>query len=239
MRFPTIEEVSAELRRINKQDSADDGDDGGIDVRLQVHPDGTWTVNWGSSDYDQDHRGYWGSSSVPGDGRRFDSKDIARDLIEQAREHKATGGNDGMSESPRMVRGTQENKKTTGIRSYGPGKFIKLIDSYAFDVTLDGGADEEASYPEGSGWYGFLNLNSASKENIRVIAAEQDDELTDEEDDLLIESVAIIFFERSDGIVEADWFDSLKKAQKVWGDIEEDVNSDEEEEHDDDEEEDE
>jgi|GEM_PF-6854379 len=106
MRFPSIADVAAELRSINKQQSSDDGDDGGIDVRLQVHTDGNWTVNWGSSDYDQDHRGYWGSSSVPGDNRRFDSKDIARDLIEQAREQKATGGDedDGFEESaPRRV----------------------------------------------------------------------------------------------------------------------------------------
>ena len=91
MRFPTISDVATKLRRINKQDS---GDEEGIDVRLQVHTDGTWTVNWGLSDYDQDHRGFWGSSIVPGDNRRFDSKDIARDLIEQAREQKATGGDE-------------------------------------------------------------------------------------------------------------------------------------------------
>ena len=99
MRFPSINDVSAELRRINKETLEPDDADEGIDVRLQVMPDSTWTVNWGSSDYDQDHRGYWGSSSVPGNNRRFDSKDIARDLIEQAREHKATGGDDdGVSE---------------------------------------------------------------------------------------------------------------------------------------------
>lgn len=104
MRFPSINDVSSELRRINKQGSADDGDDGGIDVRLQVMPDSTWTVNWGPSDYDQDHRGFWGSSSVPGDNRRFDSKDIARDLIEQAREHKATGGDVDEVAEPRAGR---------------------------------------------------------------------------------------------------------------------------------------
>jgi hypothetical protein len=103
MRFPSINDVSAELRRINKQESAEDDDDGGIDVRLQVMPDSTWTVNWGLSDYDQDHHGYWGSSSVPGDNRRFDSKDIARDLIEQAREHKATGGDVSERSAPKRV----------------------------------------------------------------------------------------------------------------------------------------
>ena len=94
MRFPKIDEVAANLRAINKTESAEDGDDGGIDVRLQVYPDGNWAVRWGSSDYDQDHRGYWGSSSVPGDNRRFDSKDLARDLIDQAKEHFAQGDDD-------------------------------------------------------------------------------------------------------------------------------------------------
>lgn len=92
MRFPKIDEVASELRAINKQQSAPDGDDGGIDVRLQVYPDGDWAVRGGLSDYDQDHRGYWGASSVPGDNRRFDSKALARDLIDQAKEHHAQGG---------------------------------------------------------------------------------------------------------------------------------------------------
>lgn len=92
MRFPTINDVATELRAINKDPLEPDDADEGIDVRLQVYPDGQWAVHSGSPDYDQDHRGFWGSSSVPGGNRRFDSKDVARDLIEQAREHKATGG---------------------------------------------------------------------------------------------------------------------------------------------------
>jgi len=100
MRFPSINDVSAELRVINKETLEPDDAEEGIDVRLQVLPDSTWQVNWGSSDYDQDHRGYWGSASVPGNNRRFDSKEVAQDLIEQAREHKAQGGDDnGVSEA--------------------------------------------------------------------------------------------------------------------------------------------
>jgi hypothetical protein len=102
MRFPSINDVSAELRNINKHQLEPDDADEGIDVRLQVYPDSQWSVHSGSSDYDQDHRGYWGSSSVPGNNRRFDSKDVARDLIEQAREHKATGGD--VDEAPKAGR---------------------------------------------------------------------------------------------------------------------------------------
>jgi hypothetical protein len=118
MRFPSINDVSAELRQINKETLEPDDADEGIDVRLQVLPDSTWQVNWGLSDYDQDHRGYWGSASVPGNNRRFDSKDVARDLIEQAREHKAQGGDDdGVSEAratPRQV-AAKRGLRATGI----------------------------------------------------------------------------------------------------------------------------
>lgn len=92
MRFPTINDVASELRAINKEILERDDADEGIDVRLQVLPNGEWAVHSGSPDYDQDHRGFWGSSMVPGNNRRFSSTDVARDLIEQAREHKATGG---------------------------------------------------------------------------------------------------------------------------------------------------
>ena len=116
------------------------------------------------------------------------------------------------------------------IRSYGPGKFIKIIDGYAYDVTLDGGADEEASLGEGNGWYGFLTIDQGFADRIHEIATENKDQLTDEEQDLLDESKAIILFERSDGIVEATWFDDLKEAKKEWAEIEADANDDEEEE---------
>jgi len=98
MRFPKIDEVAAELRSVNKQQLRPEDAEEGIDVRLQVYPDGDWAVRWGSSDYDQDHRGYWGSSSVPGDNRRFDSKALARDLIEQAKEHFAQGDDEDEEE---------------------------------------------------------------------------------------------------------------------------------------------
>lgn len=83
MRFPSIKAVAVELLTINRE--ADDE----CDVRLQVYPDGSWAVRFGSSDYDQDHHGYWGASCVPGGRRRFMSRDVARDLIDQAREQYA------------------------------------------------------------------------------------------------------------------------------------------------------
>jgi hypothetical protein len=90
VKFPSIAEVAAVLRNLNANVEAD-GE--GCDVRLQVYSDGEWAVRWGDSSYDTDHRGYWGASSIPGVVRgtvkRFDSRDVARDLISQARDARA------------------------------------------------------------------------------------------------------------------------------------------------------
>lgn len=95
MRWPNIQDVAAELRSINSEVSEEideeTGEPYGIEVRLQVLPNGDWQVWWGDPQYDTDHRGYWGASQVPGSGRRFNSKEIARDLIEEAKDMYAQG----------------------------------------------------------------------------------------------------------------------------------------------------
>jgi hypothetical protein len=106
-----------------------------------------------------------------------------------------------------------------GIRSYGPGKFYTVIDSYAYSVTLDGGADEDESEPDGGGWYSLLWIDNDTRKVVRQNARERGDTLTGEEEDLLKDSEAVIFFERSDGIVEADWFDNRKEAEDAWAEI--------------------
>lgn len=83
-RWPSIEEVARELRRINQHDAGDYGDEG-VDVRLNVQTSG-WQVLWGDPQYDQDHRGFWGLGSVPGGGRRFDSMKEARQLLSEAKD---------------------------------------------------------------------------------------------------------------------------------------------------------
>lgn len=89
LKFPSIADVARELRGINANVEGD------CDVRLQVWDDGQWRVHYGDSSYDQDHRGFWGSSSVPGVNakgqvQRFDARAVAKDLIEQAREDFAS-----------------------------------------------------------------------------------------------------------------------------------------------------
>jgi hypothetical protein len=87
MKFPSIKDVASRLREINRAVSKqDEGEDDYCDIRLQVYEDGTWFVRWGDSSYDLDHRGYWGSSCVPGCGKRFNSQMVARELISQVKD---------------------------------------------------------------------------------------------------------------------------------------------------------
>ncbi len=88
-KFPSIDEVARDLVQINKMSLEPEDADEGIDVRLQVRPGHGWELHYGSADYDQDHRGFWGASSVPGNNRRFKSRDVARNLIEQAKDEYA------------------------------------------------------------------------------------------------------------------------------------------------------
>ena len=80
MKFPQAEDIAPDLRAIDREV------EGECDVRLQVYDDGDYAVRWGLSDYDQDHRGFWGASSVPRNGELSEESalEIARDLIEQA-----------------------------------------------------------------------------------------------------------------------------------------------------------
>jgi hypothetical protein len=69
--LPSVDEVAIALRDIRDfldpsdfPEETSDEEATNCEVRLQVWPDGEWKVRWGLSDYDQDHRGYWGASAI-------------------------------------------------------------------------------------------------------------------------------------------------------------------------------
>ena len=96
MKFPAIKDVARDLKNIARQISKyglPEVEEGGCDVRLQVLPDGGWSVHSGDAQYDQDHRGYWGASSLPYDGH-FNATEVAKDLIEQAKDAAAQDESD-------------------------------------------------------------------------------------------------------------------------------------------------
>lgn len=86
LRSALVNEQKTLRRLCSKEDLCDlyDRDQApGADLRLQVNASG-WYVHTGPSDYDQDHRGAWGASFLPYGRANF--RDIARDLIEQAKD---------------------------------------------------------------------------------------------------------------------------------------------------------
>lgn len=94
--FPAINAVASVLREkaahIEWGHSKDE--DAFCDVRLQIMHDPAnprvmtwWQIHIGPSDYDVDHRGSWGASSIPKGS--FNSRALAADLIEQAKDQVA------------------------------------------------------------------------------------------------------------------------------------------------------
>lgn len=62
------------------------------DVRLQVYENSEWALRVGLADYDQDHRGYWGASSINTECTQENTRSIAESLLEQAQDQHACGG---------------------------------------------------------------------------------------------------------------------------------------------------
>lgn len=90
--FPSISELARELAEHKRYLRRNwllpkEGEEGG-DVRLNVQAAG-WSLNTGDSQYDTDHRGYWGSGIV---SWSTNCRALARDLIEQCRDHAAEDG---------------------------------------------------------------------------------------------------------------------------------------------------
>ena len=90
VRLPSVANVRSALvanwkylrRNFDRSEFEQTGEDfAGQDVRLQVWDNGKWAVHVCSSDYDLDHRGYWGASLLSYD--RQNLTDLARDLIDQ------------------------------------------------------------------------------------------------------------------------------------------------------------
>lgn len=78
MKVPSIKAVSECLINIKTYLSNNDE----CDVRLNIQGDG-WNVLWGPSDYDSDHRGFWGCSCLD---RKSNAREVAKDLIEQVKD---------------------------------------------------------------------------------------------------------------------------------------------------------
>ncbi len=88
-KMPSIKDVASVLKgdkRSIGDEMVDEEGNVGFDVRLQVHENGRWSVHTGDSQYDQDHRGFWGSGFL---SRSTNCRELAADLIDQCADHAA------------------------------------------------------------------------------------------------------------------------------------------------------
>jgi ribosomal protein S17E len=88
-----LTELVSELKKDMEKSPEDytevGSDDPSIDIRLQWHDD-KWQVHVGSSDYDQNHKGFWGSSSVTPDTKLDDLLETLIDQVEEDMESSAS-----------------------------------------------------------------------------------------------------------------------------------------------------
>ena len=74
--------IQAEINFNDLDINIDHGEDQAyLDIRLRLQADGSFDVFSGDPSYDQDHRGFWGSSSIAVD---TDLEETAHDLLNQA-----------------------------------------------------------------------------------------------------------------------------------------------------------
>ena len=106
------------------------------------------------------------------------------------------------------------------IRRYGPGKFSTLLDSFLYDIVLNGGEDASASYPDGGGSYALILGGPDLLPAVSDYAHERSDKLTSQEANALRDTAGIILYERSDGIVQSEWYDSKSDLEISWNEIE-------------------
>jgi len=128
-----------------------------------------------------------------------------------------------VTERSQRLRETKEGSamRASDVRSYGSGKFYTILDSYVYDATNHGGADEEESYEDGGGWYGLVNAGPETTKFVMELADDGGEPLNDDEVAELrsVEKGGIILFERSDGIVETEWFTSKAALDNAWAAI--------------------
>lgn len=85
-----VKSVRDDSRTYKPEDITAPGTDSpSIDIRLQVYSDGEWAFHSGDQSFDQDHRGYWGASSVGPEDDDATCEDIAKGLIDQVAEDAA------------------------------------------------------------------------------------------------------------------------------------------------------
>lgn len=102
-----------------------------------------------------------------------------------------------------------------------PGKFESsgALGELLRAVSLEGGADEEASYPEGAGWFGILRAPFDREALARDFPKEWEQISRDEAAEL--RGAGFIISEDSQGFFDYESFRRKRDLEKRWKEIEE------------------
>jgi hypothetical protein len=123
-------------------------------------------------------------------------------------------------------------KMSKGIRRYGPGKFNTILDSVIYGMIGDGMGDESCGDVSEVGFAAEkISLGKDAVKEAERIAAE-DDGLTDEEVEMIEDSVGAIMVENDQGFVTVDYYDDEKEFEKDWEEIQDDASPEDEDEED-------
>ena len=101
---------------------------------------------------------------------------------------------------------------TDTIRPYGPGKFSTILDSYVYQVSLDGGCDEEIGSVDEGGWFGLMRNGS-------TIFRDHDpllETLNDAEREKLTSCAGVILSEDSCCFVYVGYYDTDAELDAAW-----------------------
>ena len=112
---------------------------------------------------------------------------------------------------------SDETETSPELRAYGPGKFLTILDSYVYAVSLEGGCDMEAGSVSETGlWAGFMRHgHTIFRDSDPTLAT-----LTEAEQDHLLESDAVILTEDSQGFVAVSYYADMADADRDWDAIE-------------------
>jgi hypothetical protein len=105
----------------------------------------------------------------------------------------------------------------SGIRPYGAGKFNTILDSYVYEVSLQGGCDDDmGSVQEDGVWYGLMK-------NGHTIFQDHDpgmEKLNEDERKKLSECAGVIIREDSNGFVHVSYYETSADLDTAWRDVE-------------------
>lgn len=121
-------------------------------------------------------------------------------------------------------------RKKNQVRPYGPGKFDTMLDAAVYELSLDGGADEEVgSSSEAPGlWAGLMRNGEIMAQRLEI---EKDIDSTRAERDYLAKEgkAGVIMTENTQGFVSIEYYNNRKQLEKDWDELVEELSIDDEE----------